>query len=98
MNASLTSEFTGGLVAELRAFLALCETVLASVASENQALSGQGEYQPFHFYQHRKNLLPNLETALMNLRNKRLVWQQAGESERTRCEDAKPLFQAIQSI
>jgi len=98
MNHSLTADFTTGLVAELRAFLALCETVLASVSSENQALSGQSEYQPFSFYQHRKNLLPNLETALTNLRSKRLAWQQAGESERSHCAEVKPFFQAIQGI
>ena len=98
MNQPLTSEFTTGLVAELRAFLALCEKVLASVINENQALSGQAEYQPFSFYQHRKNLLPDLETALANLRSKRLVWQLTGESERARCEEVKPFFQAIQGI
>ncbi|MEJ0091172.1 MAG: hypothetical protein WDM80_15690 [Limisphaerales bacterium] len=98
MNQPLTSDFTAGLVNELRAFLALCETVLASVSSENQALSGHSEYQPFSFYQHRKNLLPNLETALTNLRSKRLVWQQTGESERSRCEEVKSFFQAIQGI
>jgi hypothetical protein len=98
MNPPLTSEFAAGLAAELRAFLALCETVLASVTSENQTLSGPADYQPFQFYQHRKNLLPNLETALTNLRSKRLVWQQTGESERTRCAEVKPLFQAIQDI
>ena len=98
MNQPLTSEFTDGLVAELRAFLALCEKVLASVINENQALSGQAEYQPFSFYQNRKNLLPDLETALINLRCKRLVWQLTGESERARCEEVQPFFQAIQGI
>ena len=74
MNLPLTSDFAAGLVTELRAFLALCETVLASVSSENQALAGHSEYQPISFYQQRKNLLPDLETALSNLRSTRLVW------------------------
>jgi hypothetical protein len=98
MNQPLTSEFTTGLVAELQNFLALCEKILASVIHENQALSGQTEYQPYHFYQHRKNLLPNLEMALTNLRSKRLVWQQADESERKHCAEVKPFFHSIQGI
>jgi hypothetical protein len=98
MNQPLASEFTASLVAELRAFLALCEKVLASVVNENQALAGQAEYQPFSFYQHRKNLLPDLETALTNLRGKRLVWQLTSESERARCKEVQPFFQAIQGI
>jgi hypothetical protein len=43
-------------------------------------------------------LLPDLETALINLRCKRLVWQLTGESERARCEEVQPFFQAIQGI
>jgi hypothetical protein len=98
MNQSLTSEFTAGLITELRAFLVLCENVLVSVSSENQALSGQAAYQPFGFYQYRKKLLPSLEMALTNLRSKRLVWQQTKESERARCEDVKPFFEAVQDV
>lgn len=98
MKPPLTADFTAGLVNELRAFLALCENVLASVTSENQALTATTDYQPFGFYQSRKNLLPSLDTALANLRVKRMAWQQAEESERARCEDVKPFFQAIQGI
>jgi hypothetical protein len=98
MNQPLTPEFTVGLVTELGAFLALCENILASVSSENQALSGLAEYQPFSFYQHRKKLLPHLETALANLHDQRLIWQQANESERAHCEAVKPFFQAIQDV
>lgn len=96
MNQPLTAELTTGMVAELRAFLALCEKVLASAIQENQALTGQTEYQPFGFYQHRKSLLPNLESALAGLRAKRIAWQQTNEAERARCEEVKPFFPAIQ--
>ena len=47
---AVISDFTH----DLRAYLTLCEEVLALNTRENQSLSGQSEYQPFEFYQTRK--------------------------------------------
>jgi hypothetical protein len=98
MNDSITSEFKAGLIFELRTYLALCEEFLVLAVRENQALSGQTVYQPFEFHQKRQNLLPNLEAVSKRLRQLRTVWQQAPASERERCNEARPLFQSIQSL
>ena len=66
--------------------------------SENQALAGQSTYQPFEFYQQRKNLLPRLEESLMALRKWRNRWQQAVPAERAGCSEVKALFQSAQSL
>lgn len=98
MNNSITTEFSAGLVFELRTYLNLCEEFLVLAVRENQALSGQTVYQPFEFHQKRQDLLPHLETVSKRLRQLRLIWQQAPPSERERCREAKPLFQTIQSL
>jgi hypothetical protein len=98
MNNSITAEFTPGLVSDLRTYLNLCEQILALAMRENQALSGQTDYQPIVFHQQRKSLLPHLESVSIKLRQHRIVWQQASASERERCQEAKPLFQIIQSL
>jgi hypothetical protein len=94
----MTTEFTTGLIFELRTYLHLCEEILSVVTRESQALSGQTNYQPLEFHQQRKSLLPNLESISGKLRLRRLIWQQAPPSERASCEEAKPLFQSIQSL
>jgi hypothetical protein len=98
MNDSISAQFTAGLIFELRAYLNLCEEFLALAVRENQALSGPANYQPFEFHQKRQSLLPNLEAVSNRLRQLRLVWQQASPSERAWCNEAKPLFQNIQSL
>src|SRR5271165_2671940 len=65
---TMSTSFALGLAQVLRAHLALCEEVMRLAMSENQALSSQSAYQPFEFYQKRKNLLPRLEQSLMALR------------------------------
>lgn len=97
MNNLITSEFTNGLIVELRNYLNLCEEILTLATRENQALTGQAGYQPFEFQEKRKILLPTLDSILIKLRSRRMVWQQASQSERERCEEVKPLFQGIQS-
>lgn len=96
MNSLLTPPFINGLAAELRSYLVLCEEILHLIAHENQALSGQGIYQPLEFQEKRRNLLPNIEMLLAKLRSRRLVWQQAPKPERDRCSEISPLFQNIQ--
>ncbi len=98
MNNTITSEFTAALVFDLRSYLDLCEEILALATRENQALSGQTNYQSFEFQRKRMSLLPILESLSAKLRNRRMVWQQASPSERESCKEVKPLFQNIQSL
>jgi hypothetical protein len=98
MNDTISADFAAGLIFELRTYLDLCEEFLVLAVRENQALSGQAVYQPFEFHQKRQSLLPNLEAVSGRLRDLRMVWQQASPSERERCQEAKPLFQNIQSL
>src|SRR5258708_11339045 len=62
---AMSTSFEPDLARDLRAHLALCEQVMTLTVRENQALAGQSAYQPFEFYQQRKNLLPRLEESLM---------------------------------
>jgi hypothetical protein len=98
MNDSISAEFSTALIFELRTYLNLCEEFLVLAVRENQALSGQAIYQPLEFHQKRQNLLPNLEAVSKRLRQLRLVWQQASPAEREQCQEAKRLFQNIQSL
>ena len=97
MNNSI-SRIPDGVAAELRHFLKICEDSLSLVTCEGQALAGQAEYQPFQFFQQRKNLLPHLETSLMNLRNQRTVWLGCNPGDRDGCEEVKSLFQTIEGV
>jgi hypothetical protein len=83
---------------DLRAHLALCEQVMNLAMRENQALSTQSGYQPFEYYQSRKNLLPRLEESLMALRKWRTRWQQAEAAERAGCPEVQALFQSVQAL
>jgi len=83
---------------DLRAHLALCEQVMNLAVRENQALCAQSGYQPFEFYQSRKNLLPRLEESLMALRKWRTRWQQAEAAERAGCSEVQALFQSVQAL
>src|ERR1043166_3706880 len=96
MNASLP--FAPELAGDLRAYQSLCEEALALTARENQALNGTGEYQPFEFFQMRKNLLPRLENSLIQLRRWRQTWQQVSPADRAGCLEVKTLFQAVQGL
>jgi len=93
MNNSLATEFIPGLAADLQAFRALCEEVLALATRERQALSDQNDYKPGEFNLNRKRLLPELESALITLRN-----QRQNRRQTTQPEEVKNLFQTIQSL
>jgi len=95
MNPVLTN-LAAQVGADLRIFLSLCEEALALAACENQALTGGADYQPAEFSRRRTGLLSGLDRALANLKRIRLVWLQTDPAERDRCEEVKPLFQAVQ--
>jgi hypothetical protein len=98
MNHRLTSEFVQEFVYELRTYVALCEEVLNLATQENQALAGRAEHQPFEFDLKRKDLLPDIESLLTKLRQRRQAWQQIPAPIRENCEEVKPLFQTIQNL
>lgn len=98
MNHLLTSEFVNELVYELRTYVALCEEVLNLATQENQALAGRAEHQPFEFDLKRKDLLPDIESLVIKLRQRRQAWQQVPASVRENCQEVKPLFQTIQNL
>lgn len=80
------------LALDLQSFCGLCEEVLALVTRESQALLNQN-YQSGEFNQKRKSLLPELESALAKL----------GERRKSRRQDVHPeeiktLFQTIESL
>jgi hypothetical protein len=90
--------FTSEMIADLRAYQALCDEALVLTSRENQALSGGGEYQSFEFYQLRTGLLPRLESALVQLRKWREIWLRVSPTERAGCSEVKVLFQSVQSL
>jgi hypothetical protein len=96
MNTASVPNFTVQLAADLRAFLSLCEEALALATSENQIFTAGPDYQPAEFLPRRKNLLFNLDQAVVSLKDIRLVWQQIDAAERERCGEIKSLFQAVQ--
>lgn len=95
---NITPDFLTAFVSDLQRHMAVCEEMLGLLTLENMALAGQGNYRSFEFYQKRKNLLPNLESTLIVLRERRLAWQQASPDERERCTEARTLMQNIQNL
>jgi hypothetical protein len=96
MKNSASSEFAAQLILELKSYLVLCEETLLLAVHENQILAGQDDYKSSEFQQKRKNLIPNLQSICIRLRNCRMQWQQISPQEREQCEEVKPLFQQIQ--
>jgi hypothetical protein len=90
--------FEPEMIADLQAYLVICDEALALTTRENQALTGGGEYQPFEFFQLRTGLLPRLEHALVQLRKWREIWLRVSPQERAGCSEVKVLFQSVQSL
>ena len=84
------------LTVHLRDFLRLCEEILALTGRENQALTADDGYQPFEFYQGRKALLSQLDSALNHLPMWRRAWQQLSPGERAQYPEVKSLLQTVQ--
>jgi hypothetical protein len=95
MNTNSTPEFLSALVTDLRQHLGYCENALAIAGAENRALNSAGEYQPFEYFQKRKNLLVGLDASLAKLKTWRQAWQQVSPADRERCAEARPMFQTI---
>lgn len=89
--------FISEMIADLRAYLGICDEALALTTRENQALAGS-DYQPFEFFQLRTSLLPRLETALVQLRKWREIWLRTSPEERASCSEVKVLFQSVQGL
>jgi hypothetical protein len=68
MNASMTASSENGLWSALREYRAVCQETLALYREEQQLLQNGQEYPAFLFYRRRKDLLPRLEKALIEIR------------------------------
>ncbi len=90
--------FAPEMIADLRAYQAICDEALTLTTRENQALASSGEYQPFEFFQLRTGLLPRLESALLQLRKWREIWLRVSPAERAGCSEVKVLFQTVQGL
>ena len=90
--------FAPEMIADLQAYQTICDEALTLTTRENQALSKAGEYQPFEFYQLRRDLLPRLENALVQLRKWREIWLRVPPAERAGCSEVKVLFQSVQGL
>ena len=96
MDLALDPSFSAeNFARDLRAHLELCQSALDLALGENQALAGEA-YQPFEFYQRRKDLLPRLEESLITLRGWRRQWQRLTPVERAGNDDVTALFQSVQ--
>ncbi len=98
MNNLPTADFTELLTAELQAFLALCEEVLALATCESRALSGALDYQPQEFSRRRNSLLPSLKQASISLAGRRITWQQTHNTQRNSCASINSLLQSVQDV
>jgi hypothetical protein len=83
---------------DLQRHLALCEEAMEMTMRENQALAGSAAYEPFEFYQLRKDLLPRLEQSLIALRFRRQEWQKLEPSQRTGGAEISALMQTAQGL
>ena len=86
------------MMADLRAYLGICDEALLLSTRENQSLTGAGDYQSFDFFQRRTGLLPRLENALVQLRKWREIWLRVPAEERASCTEVKELFQSVQGL
>ncbi len=82
----------------LHSHLALCQDIMALTTRENQALAGSDAYEPFNFYQRRKDLLPRLEESLMSLSALRKRSQPGSPGARGGCPEMKSLSHAVQAL
>lgn len=98
MNNTTSPELLTALNHDLREHLALCETALAVSSAESRALNGGDAYEPFDFYQKRKQLVSGLDASFVKLQTWRQVWQRLSPEERTGLADARAMFQAIGDI
>ena len=98
MSTAAQPNFFVELARDLRAHLELCHECLALFTLENRGLRSAQPWQPGEFSEHRKRLLPRLESVLIKLRGSREFWQKMTQAERERCGEIKNLFQEIQNL
>ncbi|HUC84826.1 MAG TPA: hypothetical protein VL970_06515 [Candidatus Acidoferrales bacterium] len=98
MNSTAPASFVPELTRDLRAFAVLCEETLALASREHQALAGNSDYQPFEFYQSRKNLLGRLDPLMIEIQHWRQIWQQCSPLERASFSGVKVAVQMLQDL
>jgi hypothetical protein len=98
MNIPSQPNFFVEFARDLRLHLDLCHECLALFTLENRRLRSAQAWQSGEFSEHRKRLLPRLESVLIKLRGSRDFWQKMTQTERERCGEIKNLFQEIQNL
>lgn len=98
LKTTTMEQFVPEMTADFQEYLGLCDEALTLTSRENQVLSGGGRYEPFEFFQRRRDLLPRLDNALLRLRKWRSVWLEAPQAERTCCSEVKSFFQSAQGL
>jgi hypothetical protein len=93
MNPAMANQPAVSLPDDLEAYRTLCAEVLDLMTMENRALLDQHDYEPGKFNERRKNLLPQLESALIKLRKHRQSGRQGVHSE-----GVKDMMQTIQGL
>ncbi|MEJ5237974.1 MAG: hypothetical protein WHT82_06420 [Limisphaera sp.] len=86
------------LLPVLQQYRALCEETLDLYLREHQALHQGGEYQPFQFYRHRKDLLPRLEAALTELRRWRGLHRSGATRPRAPSTELRRITDQVQTM
>jgi len=98
MNNPAPTNFIPDLLRELRVFASWCEDTLSLACREHQALAAKDSYQPFEFYQWRKDLLNRLDLLMIGIRNGRQLWQQAGPLVHNCHLEVKTEIQMVQNL
>lgn len=86
------------LLPVLQQYRALCEETLELYLREHQALHQGGDYQPFPFYQRRKDLLPRLEAALTELRRWRGLHRSGATRTRAPSTELRRITDQVQTM
>lgn len=86
------------IAADLRAHMALCEEVLATVTREGQALRGEETSNAFEFFHERQSVLPRLDESLGRLKRHRQTWQRVPGPDRARHPEITALLRSAQEL
>lgn len=87
-----------GIVTDLQHHLKLCQDILAVVERENQSLRDETKGPDYESYQAKKNLLPQLDASLNQIRQHRAVWQKLDRAGRSQYPEVPGLLRQNQDL
>jgi hypothetical protein len=90
--------FAEELIRDLRVHQELCHQALTILLNEGRTLAGPAELETAGASRERKNLLPAIETSLINLRRWRQLWQETSPEEKAGVPDLNQIFQTTQGF